>query len=187
MFSNNIMPSQGKLIIPDLIPATWYDLLMVANSEPGTTEAQYLFSTLTITGGKTIFSPFLFSSFCVDLNCVFNFFLFLYLVSYSFNQQINPGTIPPITSNTYSNWELNLGDPVVLAPILCAFIVFIVIFITIAILMSTKHQRTDSSQETCEFNCSGILSSSLSLSSNKTTTTTSHGLLAEKEIHLSFL
>ncbi|XP_015790399.1 Down syndrome cell adhesion molecule-like protein Dscam2 isoform X2 [Tetranychus urticae] len=112
MFSNNIMPSQSKLIIPDLIPATWYDLLMIANSEPGTTEAQYLFATLTPTGG----------------------------------------TIPPISSNTYSNWELNLGDPVVLAPILCAFIVFIVIFITIAILMSTKHQRTGNSQETYNTN-----------------------------------
>lgn len=61
------------------------------------------------------------------------------------------GTIPPLSSTSYSTWELNFGDPVVLAPILCAFIVFVVIFITIAILMSTKHQRTDVVQETCKF------------------------------------
>lgn len=52
MLTNNIMPEQSKVIISDLLPATWYDLLMTAHSEAGSSEAQYLFATLTQTGGK---------------------------------------------------------------------------------------------------------------------------------------
>ena len=52
MLSNNIIPEQGQIIISDLIPATWYDIIMIANSEAGQSKAQYVFSTLTIDGGK---------------------------------------------------------------------------------------------------------------------------------------
>jgi hypothetical protein len=51
MLSNNIIPEQGKVHIQDLVPSTWYDLSMIAHSEAGSTEAQYLFSTLTPSGG----------------------------------------------------------------------------------------------------------------------------------------
>lgn len=52
LLSNNIIPEQGHIHITDLTPATWYDLLMIAHSEAGSTEAQYRFATLTIDGGK---------------------------------------------------------------------------------------------------------------------------------------
>jgi len=54
MLSNNIIPEQGQIIITDLIPATWYDIIMVANSEAGQSKAQYIFSTLTTDGGKSL-------------------------------------------------------------------------------------------------------------------------------------
>ena len=57
MLSNNIIPEQSKVVISDLVASTWYDVSMVAHSEAGSTEAQYLFSTLTPTGGNHFTSP----------------------------------------------------------------------------------------------------------------------------------
>jgi hypothetical protein len=54
MLSNNIIPEQFKVYISDLIPSTWYDLSMIAHSEAGSSEAQYLFSTLTPAGGESL-------------------------------------------------------------------------------------------------------------------------------------
>ncbi|KAH7969609.1 hypothetical protein HPB52_020249 [Rhipicephalus sanguineus] len=39
------------LVIPDLNPATWYDLLITAENDAGATEAEYVFATLTPSGG----------------------------------------------------------------------------------------------------------------------------------------
>ncbi|CAN7942353.1 unnamed protein product, partial [Ixodes hexagonus] len=39
------------LVLGDLTPATWYDLLVTAHNEAGSTEAEYVFATLTTTGG----------------------------------------------------------------------------------------------------------------------------------------
>ncbi|XP_037507198.2 Down syndrome cell adhesion molecule-like protein Dscam2, partial [Rhipicephalus sanguineus] len=39
------------LVIPDLLPATWYDLLVTAQNDAGATEAEYIFATLTLSGG----------------------------------------------------------------------------------------------------------------------------------------
>ncbi|XP_070391735.1 cell adhesion molecule Dscam1-like isoform X3 [Dermacentor albipictus] len=40
------------LVIPDLTPATWYDLLVTAQNDAGATEAEYVFATLTLSGVK---------------------------------------------------------------------------------------------------------------------------------------
>ena len=52
MLSNNVIPEQARVLLSDLVPATWYDLSMIAHSEAGSSEAQYLFSTLTTSGGQ---------------------------------------------------------------------------------------------------------------------------------------
>ncbi|KAG8201074.1 hypothetical protein JTE90_002747 [Oedothorax gibbosus] len=50
LVSNNIVPEQKLLAIPDLSPGTWYTILMTAHSEAGPTEAEYVFATLTAYG-----------------------------------------------------------------------------------------------------------------------------------------
>ena len=70
MLSNNIIPEQSKVVISDLVPSTWYDVSMVAHSEAGSTEAQYLFSTLTPTGGKEK-ATFTILLFTLKLNLLF--------------------------------------------------------------------------------------------------------------------
>jgi hypothetical protein len=59
MLSNNIIPEQKYIVVSDLLPANWYDLVMTAFSDAGSTEAQYRFSTLTIDGGEfsSLFLP----------------------------------------------------------------------------------------------------------------------------------
>ena len=42
---------QSIVMVPDLNPGTWYDLLMSAHNEAGLTESEYMFATLTTTGG----------------------------------------------------------------------------------------------------------------------------------------
>ena len=54
MLSNNIIPEQKSIFLSDLLPASWYDVIMTAFSEAGSTEAQYQFATLTVDGGKWI-------------------------------------------------------------------------------------------------------------------------------------
>lgn len=51
LLSNNILPEQQFIKIKDLSPSTWYDLLILVKNEAGTTEANYVFATLTLTGG----------------------------------------------------------------------------------------------------------------------------------------
>lgn len=53
LLSNHILPSQETIFIRELNSGTWYDLLVLVNNEAGTTEANYIFATLT-TSGATI-------------------------------------------------------------------------------------------------------------------------------------
>nr|ASU04347.1 Dscam5 [Mesobuthus martensii] len=50
LLSNNVLIEQKVVIITDLMPATWYVLLMTAHNDAGSTEAEFIFATLTITG-----------------------------------------------------------------------------------------------------------------------------------------
>jgi len=50
LLSNHILPEAGNLIITDLLPAKWYTLFLTATNEAGSTEAEYSFSTLTMSG-----------------------------------------------------------------------------------------------------------------------------------------
>lgn len=48
---DQVLPQPPQLSIEDLAPATWYQLLVTARNEAGTTEAEYVFATLTLSGG----------------------------------------------------------------------------------------------------------------------------------------
>ncbi|XP_054712694.1 cell adhesion molecule DSCAM-like [Uloborus diversus] len=48
--SSNIAPAQSTVTLSDLSAGTWYDLLMAAHNDAGSTEAEYLFATLTMSG-----------------------------------------------------------------------------------------------------------------------------------------
>lgn len=52
LVSNNIIPEQQNITVMDLIPGTWYSLMMKARNDAGITEAEYVFATLTTSGGK---------------------------------------------------------------------------------------------------------------------------------------
>ena len=51
LHSKNIAAEQSIVMLPELMPGTWYDLLMSAQNEAGITETEYQFATLTTTGG----------------------------------------------------------------------------------------------------------------------------------------
>ncbi|XP_067138886.1 cell adhesion molecule Dscam1-like isoform X1 [Centruroides vittatus] len=51
LLSNNIVPEQHSVTISDLNSGTWYELLMSAHNDAGSTDAEYKFATLTLTGG----------------------------------------------------------------------------------------------------------------------------------------
>ncbi|CAL1268416.1 unnamed protein product [Larinioides sclopetarius] len=48
--SSNIAPAQATVTLSDLNPGTWYDLLMAAHNDAESTEAEYVFATLTASG-----------------------------------------------------------------------------------------------------------------------------------------
>lgn len=50
LLSNHILLQQETLLIRDLNPSSWHDLLILAKNEAGTTEANYMFATLTRNG-----------------------------------------------------------------------------------------------------------------------------------------
>ncbi|GIY19226.1 down syndrome cell adhesion molecule-like protein Dscam2 [Caerostris darwini] len=50
LVSNNIIPEQQNITITDLSPGSWYNLLMTARNDAGTTDSEYVFATLTLTG-----------------------------------------------------------------------------------------------------------------------------------------
>ncbi|RWS31341.1 cell adhesion molecule-like protein [Leptotrombidium deliense] len=109
MLSNNIIPEQGHILIPDLVPATWYDLIMTAHSEAGYSEAQYLFATLTLDGGKLASLSMFCSLFAV----------------------CSLATIPPPSAVVDTTWDLIISDPFVVIPVSCTILVAIIIIIVI--------------------------------------------------------
>lgn len=50
MVSNHIVPEQQVLLLGDLSPGTWHDLLAIAHNDAGHTESDYQFATLTVNG-----------------------------------------------------------------------------------------------------------------------------------------
>ncbi len=50
LLSNHILPEQMTVIIKELTPGTWHDLLISAKNDAGITEVEYRFATLTVTG-----------------------------------------------------------------------------------------------------------------------------------------
>uniref|UniRef100_T1KP14 Uncharacterized protein n=1 Tax=Tetranychus urticae TaxID=32264 RepID=T1KP14_TETUR len=50
LHSNRILPNLDRIDIREMLPGTWYDLLVTAKNEAGPTEAKYLVATLDITG-----------------------------------------------------------------------------------------------------------------------------------------
>ncbi|XP_042906000.1 cell adhesion molecule Dscam1 [Parasteatoda tepidariorum] len=50
LVSNNIVPEQQAVSITDLIPGTWYSILMTSKNDAGSTDAEYVFATLTLSG-----------------------------------------------------------------------------------------------------------------------------------------
>jgi cell adhesion molecule, putative (fragment) len=124
MLSNNILPKQNQILISDLNSATWYELLIIATSEAGSTESQYLFATLTSTGGKND-----------------HFSNLMPITSFALVSLI--ATIAPLSSTAYSNWKFAFNDPIVLAPIFCTIFVFIIIF---AIILFISNSRSQSNQ-----------------------------------------
>ncbi|XP_054712315.1 LOW QUALITY PROTEIN: cell adhesion molecule Dscam2-like [Uloborus diversus] len=52
LVSNNIIPEQQNITITDLSPGSWYTLLMTAKNDAGTTDAEYSFASLTLSGER---------------------------------------------------------------------------------------------------------------------------------------
>ncbi|XP_054712617.1 cell adhesion molecule DSCAM-like [Uloborus diversus] len=50
LVSNNVIPEQKTVLVTDLVPGTWYSLLMTARNDAGSTDAEYVFATLTLAG-----------------------------------------------------------------------------------------------------------------------------------------
>ena len=62
LISNTVSPLLDNYLIPDLYSGTWYNLLIGAHSDAGSTEAEYLFATLTESGGTFLSLTLSFSS-----------------------------------------------------------------------------------------------------------------------------
>lgn len=74
LVSNNIPSNTGTLLISDINPSTWYNLLLRAVNEAGKTDAEYIFATLDAEGNtisplvamseedNEVSLPFMFSS-----------------------------------------------------------------------------------------------------------------------------
>ncbi|KAG8198707.1 hypothetical protein JTE90_023478 [Oedothorax gibbosus] len=50
LVSNNVIPEQNNITITDLVPGSWYSLLTTARNDAGSTDAEYIFATLTLSG-----------------------------------------------------------------------------------------------------------------------------------------
>ncbi|GBM09527.1 Histone-lysine N-methyltransferase SETMAR [Araneus ventricosus] len=50
LVSNNVIPEQNNITITDLSPGSWYSLLITARNDAGSTDAEYKFATLTLSG-----------------------------------------------------------------------------------------------------------------------------------------
>ncbi|KAH9374305.1 hypothetical protein HPB48_005625 [Haemaphysalis longicornis] len=50
LLSNNIQMAQSPVTLPDLVPGTWYDIMVSAYNDAGATEVEYRIATLTLSG-----------------------------------------------------------------------------------------------------------------------------------------
>uniref|UniRef100_T1JES5 Down syndrome cell adhesion molecule n=1 Tax=Strigamia maritima TaxID=126957 RepID=T1JES5_STRMM len=51
LLSDDVKPDKHKIVLPNLSPATWYNLRMITHSGAGTAAAEYTFATLALDGG----------------------------------------------------------------------------------------------------------------------------------------
>ncbi|XP_050039355.1 cell adhesion molecule Dscam1-like isoform X1 [Dermacentor andersoni] len=51
LISNHVQPQTETLMVPQLQPGTWYNLLMTAHNDAGSTDAEFVFATYTENGG----------------------------------------------------------------------------------------------------------------------------------------
>ncbi|XP_077560084.1 cell adhesion molecule Dscam1-like isoform X3 [Haemaphysalis longicornis] len=51
LISNHVQPQTETLLVPQLSPGTWYNLLMTAHNDAGSTDAEFVFATYTESGG----------------------------------------------------------------------------------------------------------------------------------------
>lgn len=51
LISNHVQPQTETLMVPQLQPGTWYNLLMTAHNDAGSTDAEFVFATYTESGG----------------------------------------------------------------------------------------------------------------------------------------
>ncbi|KAH6936506.1 hypothetical protein HPB50_018450 [Hyalomma asiaticum] len=115
------------LVIPELNAATWYDLLITAENEAGATEAEYVFATLTLSGGtlpppqwtKAVDSPHRHIRIIIPIACtILAMLLISAAVCYVFSrrrlsaiQRPHSGTQEDLTSSTE-----RLGDHIYSKP-----------------------------------------------------------------------
>lgn len=52
MLSSRIEPEEEFAKITNLLPSTWYSIMVTAHNSVGPTEVEYVTSTLTLTGGS---------------------------------------------------------------------------------------------------------------------------------------
>ncbi|XP_076350077.1 cell adhesion molecule Dscam1-like isoform X2 [Tachypleus tridentatus] len=55
--ASKVLPETKFMLIPDLAPATWYSILVTAYNSAGSTDAEYVFSTLTEAGATLAPNP----------------------------------------------------------------------------------------------------------------------------------
>ncbi|KAH9419282.1 hypothetical protein DERP_005789 [Dermatophagoides pteronyssinus] len=98
--STHLMPEKEKLIIRDLMPGTWHDLIIAAQNDAGKRESEYSFATLTETGATV--EP---------------------LHAFESRMATNTGTAFTIVGALFD-------DPMIFIPAICTIIVLIVVIST---------------------------------------------------------
>lgn len=121
--STHLKPEFGAMyVIRELMPATWYELSIVASNDAGETESRYLFSTLTVNGATV--EP-LFAS--------------------DYNRR-HMGVVGGVgtTDNIFE-------DPMILIPATCAILVLLVIGAATVFIFITRSKEALSRTEHCKF------------------------------------
>lgn len=109
------MPEKDTLIIRDLEPGTWHDLIIAALNDAGKRESEYSFATLTETGATV--EPL-----------------------HAFESRMSR-TFLSSSSGGYFLFSSFFDDPMIFIPALCTIIVLIVVLATSAFLyiMRVRH------------------------------------------------
>lgn len=119
--STHIKPEyESKFLIRDLLPATWYELSVVAVNDAGESESRFLFATLTMFGATV--EP-------------------LYLDGYN---RRHLGAIGLMSS------ENLLEDPMILIPATCALLVLLVVGAATAFIFITRNKENLNNSDHCK-------------------------------------